>query len=85
MYYSRHTAQKMRFPLRISSVNLRETADLVRFTEEILNGKLHFLCSELLDRKTRKILTCNCLLHPRANAARLSLKKCEGRKRLIAD
>ena len=27
--------------LRISS----ETADLVTFTEEILNGKLHFLCS----------------------------------------
>ena len=26
--------------LRISS----ETADLVTFTEEILNGKLHFLC-----------------------------------------
>ena len=23
----------------------RETADLVTFTEEILNGKLHFLCS----------------------------------------
>ena len=26
--------------------NLQETADLVTFTEEILNGKLHFLCSE---------------------------------------
>ena len=25
--------------------NPRETADLVTFTEEILNGKLHFLCS----------------------------------------
>ena len=25
--------------------NLRETADLVTFTEEIRNGKLHFLCS----------------------------------------
>ena len=24
----------------------QETADLVTFTEEILNGKLHFLCSE---------------------------------------
>ena len=24
---------------------LQETADLVTFTEEILNGKLHFLCS----------------------------------------
>ena len=28
------TAQKMKFP-----------ADLVTFTQEILNGKLHFLCS----------------------------------------
>ena len=26
--------------------NLQETADLVTFTEEILNGKLHFLCRE---------------------------------------
>ena len=25
--------------------NPKETADLVPFTEEILNGKLHFLCS----------------------------------------
>ena len=25
--------------------NPQETADLVTFTEEILNGKLHFLCS----------------------------------------
>ena len=25
--------------------NLQETADLVTFTEEILNRKLHFLCS----------------------------------------
>ena len=25
--------------------NLQETADLVTFTEEILNGKLHFLYS----------------------------------------
>ena len=27
------------------STNLQETADLVTFTEEILNGKLYFLCS----------------------------------------
>ena len=32
------------FPLRISS----EIADLATFTEEILNRKLHFLCSEVL-------------------------------------
>ena len=28
--------------------NPQETVDLVTFTEEILNGKLHFLCSEIL-------------------------------------
>ena len=27
-------------------LNLQETADLVTFTEEIPNGKLHFLCSD---------------------------------------
>ena len=26
----------------------QETADLATFTEEILNGKLHYLCNELL-------------------------------------
>ena len=30
------TAQKIKFSIK----------DLVTFTEEILNGKLHFLCSE---------------------------------------
>ena len=37
------------FPLRISSVNVTKSAGnhrkLVTFTEEILNGKLYFLCS----------------------------------------
>ena len=28
--------------------NPQETADLATFTEEILNGKLHFLCSEYI-------------------------------------
>ena len=37
--------KKSSFPLRISSVNLQEAAELVTFTEEILYGKLHFLCS----------------------------------------
>ena len=27
-------------------INPQETADLVIFTEEILNGKLHFLCND---------------------------------------
>ena len=34
---------------------------------------------ELLDRKTRKILTCKGLFRPRANVARLYLKRSEGR------
>ena len=38
------TAQKRSLPLRISLVNVTES-DLVTFTEEILNVKLHFLCS----------------------------------------
>ena len=32
------TAQKMKFSIKFS-------ADLITFTEEILNGKLHFLCN----------------------------------------
>ena len=41
-------AQKLIFPLRISSKNIANSqflADLVTFTEKNLNGKLHFLCS----------------------------------------
>ena len=30
--------------------NPQESADLVTVTEEILNGKLHFLCSDGLER-----------------------------------
>ena len=44
-----NTGQKWSFPLRISLVNMTKsagTADLVAFTEEIFNGKLHCLCSE---------------------------------------
>ena len=40
--------KKWSFALGISSVNVtksQESADLVKFTEEILNGKLNFLCS----------------------------------------
>ena len=31
---------------KIVNVDLTNPADLVTFTEETLNGKLHFLCSE---------------------------------------
>ena len=40
--------KKWSFPLRIFSVNVTkpaDPADLFTFTEELLNGKLHFLCS----------------------------------------
>ena len=44
-----HTAQNMKFSIKdffSKCVQIpQETADLVAFTEEILNGKLHFLCS----------------------------------------
>ena len=45
------TAKKWGFPLSISSVNVTKSAGscrLVTFTNEILNGKHHFLCSVLL-------------------------------------
>ena len=32
--------------MKLSIKNFQETADIVTFTEEILNGKLHFLCSD---------------------------------------
>ena len=44
----------MKIPLRISSVNVtksKKTIDLVTFIEEILNGKLHLMCSEVLRNK----------------------------------
>ena len=39
--------------------NPQETADLVTFTEEILNGKLHFLCS---DRSCMPVLKFKLML-----------------------
>ena len=40
------TAQKMKFSIKDFFRKCDcETADLVTFTEEILNGKLYFLCS----------------------------------------
>ena len=36
----------MKLPLRSSLVNVQETVGWVIFTEEILNGKLYFFCSD---------------------------------------
>ena len=46
------------FPLRISAVSVTKPqfpADVVTFTEEILNRKLHFLCSGVTYKKKRVI------------------------------
>ena len=42
------TAQKMKFTIEgfFSKCDQIHRANLVTFTEEILNGKFHFLCSE---------------------------------------
>ena len=61
------TAQKMKFPIKglfSKCDQIRRklriwSADLVTFTEEILNEKLHFLCSvhpDLLFKLSRKLL-----------------------------
>ena len=47
-----NTAQKMKFSIMdffgTCDKIRRESADLVTFTEEIPNGKLHFLCSNTI-------------------------------------
>ena len=40
----------MKFSIKDFLCKCEETADLVTFTEEILNGKLHFLCSDFLSQ-----------------------------------
>ena len=60
--------KKLSFPLRIPSVNPTKSAvstDLVTFTEEILNGKIHFLC-----RKECKKQYTNIFLLPRLHTLR---------------
>ena len=45
-HFSWHCTKNLQFPV-----------DLVVFTEEILNGKLYFLCSVMADSEKRKCLT----------------------------
>ena len=47
MFHFCNTAQKMKFPIKdfFSKFDQIRSADLVTFTEEIFNGKLHFLCN----------------------------------------
>ena len=49
--------------------NPEESADLVTFTEEILNGKIHFLCSVLLD------LNCGVFIDPKGSITGSMLKR----------
>ena len=42
------TAQKMKFPIKDFFSKCDQILDLVTFAEEILNGELHFLCSDRL-------------------------------------
>ena len=39
--------------------NPKKTAELVTFTEEILNGKLHFLSSEIIFEKIEEFIPKN--------------------------
>ena len=48
---------KRRFQKRKNHYTKNETADLVTFTGEILNGKLHFLCSEFYSYLTTEYIT----------------------------
>ena len=54
---------------------VRHSAEIVDWTEKNL---------ELLDRKTRKILTCNSLFHSRANVASVYYKKKMQRRSYIS-
>ena len=42
-----YTAQKMKFSIKDFLNKCGQMADLATFTEEILKGKLHFLCSDI--------------------------------------
>ena len=65
-YRSHHTAQKMKFSINdfFSKCNqIRwKTVDLVTFTDEILNGKLYFLCSIII-RRTEKTLCSGTIIY----------------------
>ena len=45
------TTQKMKFSFKYFFRKCDQTAVLITFTEDILNGKLHFLRSELILKK----------------------------------
>ena len=65
--------------------NPQKTVDLVTFTEEILNGKLHFLCSEWYwwgmnweswkERKQKKINTNKKMTAKQARQKQMQTKQ----------
>ena len=65
--HAKSTAQKMKFFIKdfFSKCDqiLHFSADLVSLTEEILNGKLHFLCSEHLHEHCSRADHGNFLSH----------------------
>ena len=67
------TAQKMKFFIKdCFSKILQFPADLVTFTEEILNGKLHFLCCEWIQIWSEELVV---ELHYLLDLQRCSLEK----------
>ena len=59
------TAQKMKFRIKdffSKCDQIRSAADLVTFTEEIFNAKLHFLCSASSDNSDRGKNIGKCFL-----------------------
>ena len=56
--YNPITAQYMNSSIKdfFSKCDQKETADFVTFTEEILNGRVHFMCSEFYSSKYNYVL-----------------------------
>ena len=66
------------------SPNPQETADLVTFTEEILNGKLQFLCSVVSVNRRRKDIKVTFASFG-VHAGRFTVECTEYENRLFSD
>ena len=61
------TAQKMKFSIKdFFSKCDQFPADLITFTEETLNGKLNFLCSEYLNHVAFILMKFDLIFHFRS-------------------
>ena len=63
--------------------NPQETADLVTFTEEILNGKLHFLCSEVQENTHFSEFYLNSKLYEKISNNPVSYIKMTWKRKVI--